>query len=228
MIKRLVLLMAFVPLAFADILTTPSTPGAPVCLSPALGTAACSIGDQYDSGGLVFSDGVGTATFRDEIDGVFAWGGINAAGNVDLLTPVDVQIVLPGTTTQGMTSFISVEAGFAAAGNLLLSVYDGSGDLLATRVNGLDGVGPDNRTLITISVPGIEFFTVSTPALDSFGVDQITIGDVSTVPPGGGVPDGTPAVPEPASVLLFGTCLLSLAPTLWRRIRRRHTGAMST
>ena len=154
--KRLFMLVAFMPLAFADLKVTPTSSGGPYCLSSTFGAAACSITTQYDSGGVVFSSGVGTATFLD--GGVTpAWGGINAS-IVDLLSPVDVQIVVPSTTTQGVTSMVSVEAGFASDGNLLLSAFDGSHNLLASRVNGLDGIGPHGRSLITISMPGIAFF----------------------------------------------------------------------
>src|ERR1700688_1354781 len=99
--KRLFLLVAFMPFAFADLILTPTSFGGPYCLSPTSGAAACSITTQYDSGGVVFSSGAGTATFLD--GGVTpAWGGINA-DIVDLLSPVDVQIVVPSTTTQGVT-----------------------------------------------------------------------------------------------------------------------------
>jgi hypothetical protein len=209
--KRLFLLVAFMPLAFANLITTPASFGGPFCLSPSFDVAVCSITTQYDSGGLVFNSGTGTATFNDG-GGTFAWAGINA-GILDLLSPVDVQIVLPGTTTQGVTSSVSVEAGFASAGALLLSVYDSSHHLITSRVNGLDGLGPDGRSLITISASGIAFFEVSTPGQDTFGVNQIDIADVTAVPGGN--------VPEPASALLFGTGLLGLAAMRLRILRRR-------
>ncbi len=185
MMKRLLLLAAFMPLAFADVLTTPTSFGGPYCLSPTFGAAACAITTQYQNGGVVFLNGAatGAATFSDG-SVLFSWGGINSAGIVDLLSPVDVQIVVPGTTTQAATSKVSVEAGFASAGNLLLSVFDSSHHLITTRVNGLDGLGPDGRSLITISAPGIAFFEVSTSNGDTFGLNQITIGEVgSTAPP---------------------------------------------
>jgi PEP-CTERM motif len=212
--KRLFLLVAFMPLAFADLIFTPASFGGPYCLSPSFDVAACSITTEYDSGGVVFNSGTGTATF-DDGGATYAWAGINA-GIVDLLSPVDVQIVVPGTITQGVTSKVSVEAGFASAGNLLLSVFDSSHNLITSRVNGFDGLGPDGRSLITISASGIAFFEVSTPGLDTFGVNQIDIADVTAAGGGGGE-----NVPEPASALLFGTGLVSLV-AMRRRALRRH------
>jgi hypothetical protein len=203
--KRLLLYLAFLPLAFADVTTTPTSFGGPYCLSPTFGVAACSITTQYANGGVVFTTGAvtGTATFPD--GGVlFTWGGISATGIVDLLSPVDAQIVVPGTTSQGVTSKVSVEAGFASSGNLLLSVFDTSHRLIASRVNGLDGLGPNGRSLITIATPGIAFFEVSTSNQDTFGVNQITIGEVSSAAPPPLPPSLPPSPLCNPSTLTFG------------------------
>ena len=183
MMKRILLLAAFMPLAFADILTTPTRFGGPYCLSPTFGAAACAITTQYQNGGVVFLNAATrTASFSD--GGVlYTWGGINSAGVVDLLSPVDVQIVVPGTTTPATTSMVTVEAGLSAGGNLLLSVYDSSHHLITSRANGLDGLGPDGRSLIIINAPGIAFFEVSTSNQDTFGVNQITVGETSSNAP---------------------------------------------
>jgi len=204
--KRLFLLAALMPLAFADITTAPNTFGGPFCLSPTFGPATCSITTQYSNGGLVFLNGVatGTATFADG-GIIFTWGGINSAGIVDLLAPVDVRIVAPGSTAQGITSKVSVEAGFASAGNLTLSVFDGSHNLIASRVNGLDGLGPNGRSLITINALGIQYFEVSTSNGDTFGVNQITLGEIFSAAP----PPLPPPLPASTlcnpSTLTFGT-----------------------
>jgi len=101
---------------------------------------------------------------------------------------------------------VTVEAGLAANGNLLLSVFDSSHNLITSRVNGLDGLGPDGRSVITINAPGIAFFEVSTSHQDTFGVNQITIGEVGSTAP----PPLPPPLPTPPtsmcnpSTLIFG------------------------
>lgn len=161
----------------SDILTIPQSYGGPYCFSSVFGSAACVLAAQYKTGGIVFTafaGGHGCAPFNDG-GAVDAWSGLNSGGILDLVSPVDVQIVTPGTTSQATTSKVTVEAGFAADGDLLLSVYDSSFTLITSRVNGLDGLGPNGRSLITISAAGIAFFRVSTPVVDTFGVDSITI-----------------------------------------------------
>ncbi len=180
--------------AFGNTVVTPDSDGGPYCLSPAFGAAACAITTQYSASGVVFSTPVGTAVFNDP---PHAWGGINGLGDVDLLAPVDVTIL-------GTTNFLSVEAGFAADGSLLLTAYDSLGNVIGTRVNGLDGLGPNGRTLMTLSLAGIHSFSVSTPGQDTFGVDQIELGQISNVP-------------EPGSLMLFGSGLVGLAGVVRRK-----------
>lgn len=202
--KRLIVLVFVLACtAFANTIITPDDFGGPYCLSPAGGSAACSLSSEYKDGGLVFSWGVGTAVFSDPPD---AWGGINDSGGVDLVSPVNGWLVLPGTLTPGLVDYISVEAGYAADQTLTLAVYDINGNLLATRLNGSDGDGPHGRTLITLSgIQGIHYFSVYGD--DTFGVDQIELGEI------------TPAgqIPEPATFLLLGG---GLAAVLF--LRRRH------
>lgn len=174
--------------------------GGPYCNSPTFGAPTCLITTQYKAGAIIFGATVpGQATFgaATTTEGpLTSWAGVSATNNVDLLTPVNVQVVLPGTTNQATTGYIAVEAGFAASGNLLLSVYDISGSLIATRANGLDFIGPHGRSLMVLGVPpigspfggqvnapfsgplsGIAFFIITTPGIDTFAVNQIWVGD---------------------------------------------------
>lgn len=174
---------------------TPDSFGGPFCLSPSFGTAACSLTNEYINGGLLFN---ATAVFNDP---PHAWGGINGSNVVDLLAPVQVSIVIPGTTTLAVTDSVSVLAGDSAADTLLLSVYDINHILLGTAQNPGSGV-----VSFGVSIAGIRSFTVSTPGADTFGVRSITVGDIS----------GS-AVPEPATLLLLGC---GLVPILYKRVRK--------
>ena len=198
---RFAMLFFMVVCASAATIITPDSFGGPFCLSPAFGPAACALSDEYKDGGLHFSWNVGTAVFEDP---PYAWGGINGNNVVDLISPVNGWIVMPGTLSPGAVSYISVEAGWAAAGSLTLDVYDIYGNLLGSRVNGLDGTGPHGRTLITLSIPGIHFFSVY--GGDTFGVDQIELGEIT--------PAGAP-IPEPGTFALLCAGLGSLI--LFRR-----------
>jgi hypothetical protein len=54
-----------------------------------------------------------------------------------------------------------------------------------------DGIGPNGRDLLTLSIPGMVYFDVFTTAQDTFGVDQLSFN----------TPSG---VPEPCTFLLIG------------------------
>ena len=176
-----------------------------VPVSPAFGTVAAGgrVTDQFKAFGVIFSDGVATAIFDDP---PLAFGGVNLAGTVDLVTPVNGFLVVPGTTTLTSTNFLSVEAGVAGEGNLLLQVFDVNRLLLGSTVND-DGLGPHARTLMTLNIPGMTFFSVSSPVGDTFGVNQLDFngGDLS-------------GVPEPGTFLLLGSSLIGLVG--YRRTRR--------
>jgi hypothetical protein len=66
-----------------------------VPVSPAFGTVAAGerVTDQFKAFGVIFSDGVATAIFDDP---PVAFGGVNLAGTVDLVTPVNGFVVVPG------------------------------------------------------------------------------------------------------------------------------------
>ena len=144
-------------------------------VSPAFGAATYTVTNDYDAFGVWFSDGgVNTAIFSDP---PLAWGGVNAGGIVDLITPVQGKIVVPATGgLSGKTSHLAVEGGIADVGNLLLQVYGCDGNLLGSTIND-DGTGPNGRTLMTLDIPGMHSFRVSTPAGDTFGVDSIQMED---------------------------------------------------
>src|SRR4029077_2785107 len=60
----------------------------PVPVSPAFGDVAAGgrVTDQFKAFGVIFSDGVATAIFDDP---PLAFGGVNLAGTLDLVTPVN-------------------------------------------------------------------------------------------------------------------------------------------
>ncbi len=204
MTKSILLLLALTAVCSGSVIT-PDSFGGPFCLSPPFGPAACALNDEYKGGGLLFSHGgVGTAVFRDP---PHAWGGINALGLVDLIAPVDGAIVVAGTTAPGVTGYIAVEAGYAHEGSLLLTVYGVGGEVLATRLSGLDGTGPNGRHLMIINIAGIRSFSVSTPLSDTFGVNQIELGDITPV--------DDVVIPEPGTLLLLGS---GLALMVFRRL----------
>ena len=181
----------------------------PPCTSPPLGliTPGCGlVTTEYGGFGLVFGPDK-VAIFNDPPD---AWGGVNANDIVDFLAPVSGFFVVPSTTTPGLTGFISVEAGLVdSAANILLEVFDMNGALLGSTI-GDDGIGPNVRNLMTLSLPGIHSFKVSTPTGDTYGVDQIEFD----------TPTPAAAIPEPSTGLLLATGLLGLLASGWRRRQR--------
>jgi hypothetical protein len=162
-----------------------------------VGTAGIDFGVDYSYGGIegIFDNGGG-----DE----GAIGGINASNFLDLLTDVDGAIVALGTTTPARTSYLSIEAGHAADGSLLLEVFDKNGVLIASTLNG-PPLGPHGRTTMTIDRGGvydIAFFRVS--GNDTYGVDQIDMEQ--------------PVIPAPGALLLGG-----IGAGLVGWLRRRRT-----
>ena len=164
-----------VPAAAATYTFSPGSIDTTDKVSPALDPASYFVTDDYDAFGVWFGDGgVRTAIFRDP---PLAWGGVDDNGFVDLFSPVGAKVVVPGTGgTSGRTSHLSVEGGNAAVGSLLLEAYDCAGNLIGSTVND-DGAGPNDNTLMTLDLPGIHSFRVSTPVGDTFGVDSIEMDD---------------------------------------------------
>ena len=174
-----------------------------VTVTPAIGQLAegGALGTNYTGFGVDFSFGNVEGYFDDS--DVFQFGGINGEGVLDLLTAVDGRIVVRGTTTGTTTDFISVEAGFASPGQLILSAFDIDKLLIASVTNDTT-LGLNSRSLLTLATPGIAYFSVS--GAETFGVAQINIGAV---------------VPEPASwVLMIGGFAL-----VGQSLRRRRAVA---
>jgi len=216
-------LIAMVSPARADITVRPGDASPSVATSPAFGPVAPGgiATTQYQQFGLILSDrgaagpAVNTAIF-DDGGGVLAFSGVNGSGNVDLVSPVDGRFSLLNTTTQGLTNLVEVEAGFSDPGDLLLTLYDINGFILDTRLNGLDGNGPDGRSLILISrlQADVASFRVSTPTNDLFGVNQIRFNTpVAPAAPGNG------AIPEPGTLGLLASAVLGSTGFVARRRR---------
>ncbi|PYM93198.1 MAG: hypothetical protein DME04_12720 [Candidatus Rokuibacteriota bacterium] len=146
----------------------------PPALSPPFGQLAPGglVTDQYSGLGLMFGPRP-VAIFNDP---PVAWAGVNANNVVDLLSPVQVSFVTPGTSRAATTNHLSVEVGFAPVGTILLQAFGAGGALLGSTTND-DGIGPHDRTLATLDVAGIRSFLVS--GNDTWGMDQISFGDLT-------------------------------------------------
>lgn len=166
-------------------------------LTPAFGALADPVGTFFIDKGVDYTFGNVEGVFDD--GAVNALCGINGGGNCDLVSDVDGRIVLPTTLLQGLTSFISVEAGLADNGTLTLSVFDIGMSLITSVLNG-PPAGPNGRTTMTIDRGGIfdmAYFSVS--GADTYGVNFVEI--------------ETPianAVPEPGTLAMFGLGLVGL------------------
>jgi len=131
--------------------------------------------DQYKSVGLLF----GPTPVGIFSDPPAAWAGVNSNNVLDLISPVEVSFVMPGTNKPATTKHLSVEVGFAAVGSLLLEAFGAGGVLLGSTAND-DGIGPHERTLATLNLDGISSFRVS--GNDSWGIDQIEYGELIDPP----------------------------------------------
>jgi hypothetical protein len=173
--------------------TTISANAWPGALTPPFGALVAPVGGFYVGQGVDFSFGAVEGVFND--GGAYAYCGINAAGNCDLLTAVDGAFV-------DLVDSVFVEAGFANPGALTLEVFGTGLNLLASMPLN-PPPGPNGRWTAQIDRGGlndIAYFRVS--GSDSFGVNTLTFN----------------AVPEPATLALFGTGLAAIAR---RRMRRK-------
>ncbi len=124
-----------------------------------------------------------TGVFTDPPD---EFGGVNDAGILDLLTPVNGRIVELGTTTQGLTDIVCMSGGFVLGpSDLLLEAFDVNGALVGSSIAD-DGTDPDGRLIAVVDAGAgnnvIASFRVSTPTADSFGVLRICLDDPTPVP----------------------------------------------
>ncbi|MEO8812933.1 MAG: PEPxxWA-CTERM sorting domain-containing protein [Caulobacteraceae bacterium] len=189
--------------ASATLITfTPGDVAVPV--SPPFGNLVPGgdLGTKYKAFGVDFTYGGVEGVFNDP---PLAFGGVNASGQLDLVSPVDGRIVLLNTLTPATTDLLYAEAGSAAVGSLTLTVYDSLGNVLATALNGPPN-GPHGRTTFQINTPGIAAFKIS--GADTFGVDEIHL----DTPTGGGVPE-----PMTWALMLVGLGGVGVA------LRRRQT-----
>ena len=116
------------------------------------------------------------------------WAGVTN-NRIDLVTEVNGRVVLPNSTTQGLTDFVSVAAGiFTRPKNGLLEVFDINGDLLASREM-IDGELGE-RLIATIDLDGdfsiASFRLGNTVDTDRFGVRRIELNSPIAVPTPGG------------------------------------------
>ena len=161
-----------------------------------VGTAGIDFGVDYSYGGIegIFDNGGGD-------EGVI--GGINAGNILDLLTDVDGAIVGLGTTTPARTSYLSIEAGHAEDGSLLLEVFNKNGTLITSVLNS-PPLGPHGRSTMTIDRGGvydIAYFRVS--GNDTYGVNQVDMEQ--------------PVIPAPGAILLGS---IGVGFVSWLRRRR--------
>jgi hypothetical protein len=177
-----------------------------VAVSPTLGgiVPGGTAGSNYVAFGVDFSYGGAEGVFSDP---PLAFAGVNGSNIIDLVSPVDGRIVLPGTTTQGVTDFLYAEAGFSPAGLLTLTAFDLAGHVIQSVLNG-DPLGPNGRTTFSISAPGIAAFVISS-ATNTFGVDSITLN----------TPVAVAQTPLPAALPLFASALIGLGVLVWRSVR---------
>ena len=150
--------------------------------------------------GLVFAPAVGLFN-----DGIAAWGGISvfdtappdgfgSVTRTDGVTAISGFFVVPNTTTNAVTTSVTVDIGIADTEKTLqLEVFDINGLPLGTPIkNTGEGGGVGGYDILTATFPGIHSFTVSRLGTD----DTFALGRV-------GFGDPVAAVPFPATLVLF-------------------------
>jgi hypothetical protein len=187
------------PSRAATVSHTPSDASPAVSASPAFGSLGSNgtLGSSFINFGVDYTYGGIEGIFNDP---PLAFSGVDGNNIIDLLSPIDGRIVLPGTTTQGLTSLISVVAGHAAPRALLLEAFGIGGNLLTSVINSQGGI--DTMTVDRGGVFDIAFFKISTVTGDEFGVQQVTLEQpISNV------------VPTPALL----PCLIGMGASMYRK-----------
>jgi hypothetical protein len=168
----------------ADITFEPVSAAHPTC--PPGGP--CPPGSQITMHYLAF--GVDFTVFNGHSPvGVFTdppdkFGGVNAQGNLDLLTPDCGRIVLVGSTTQGVTNFIAISAGFVLGpSDILLEAFNAAGAIIGSSI-GDDGFDADGDVIAEVSDPTqqIASFCVSSPTPDAYGHHFVYLNTPVAVP----------------------------------------------
>jgi hypothetical protein len=180
----------------------------PVVVSPAFGAlvAGGTVGANYIDFGVDYSFGGVEGIFDD---GDLAFGGVNGLGVINLISDVDGRIVTLGTTNQGLTSYLYAEAGFAGDATLTLTAFDINGVVIASVPNG-PPLGTFGRTTFVIDRLGVfDIASFRISGNDTYGVDEVRIETPISA--------GPPAVPEPASMAVFGLLAISAVATRKRK-----------
>lgn len=127
--------------------------------------------------------------------------GINLDGVCDLLTDVDGQIVMPGTTHLGLTNYLLVELGIThVLGSLFVEIFDVNHDSLGVFTNTTTETGPHGRSVIEINRRSHDIVSFLITGTDPFGVNMIVLGAPIAKP-------SVSAVPLPAALPLLGAAL---------------------
>ena len=168
----------------ADITFEPISAPHPTC--PPFGP--CPPGSQITTEYLAF--GVDFTVFNGHPPtGVFVdppekFGGVNAQGDLDLLTPDCGRIVVVGTTDQGRTDFVAIAAGSVdGPADILLEAFNAAGVLIGSSI-GDDGFDADGDVIAEVSDPTqqIASFCVSSPTQDTYGHHFVYLNTPVVVP----------------------------------------------
>ena len=189
--------------------TPDSVPGVAVSSTFSGVVPGGTAGDNYIAFGVDFSYGGTEGVFSDP---PLAFAGVNSSNILDLVSPVDGRVVLAGTTIQGVTNFLSAEAGLSPIGSLTLTAFDVAGHIIQSVFNN-NPLGPNGRTTFSISAPGIAAFRIT--GANTFGVDGITLD----------APSAVSETPIPAALPLFASALGGLGFVSWKRHKNAKLAA---
>jgi len=167
-----------------DITFEPISAAHPTC--PAFGPCppGSQITTEYLPFGVDFTQFSGHPPVGVFVDPPEKFGGVNAGGDLDLVTDTCGRIVLVGSTTQGLTNFIGAAAGFVdGPADILLEAFNPAGVLVGSSIAD-DGADADGDLIAEVDDPTgqIASFCVTTPTLDSHGVHFIYLNTPVAVP----------------------------------------------